>query len=134
MTFGDVVQLRFFTEYQWLVDFSVCSVLVYLVTEIYVFYFPTKAATEVNLSLVWCFLVAGFAYRLLCSVNSLYFRGEESGERSLVVVMGFVYLLLAMMILVVDEDTLETGLDEAYASFNQSAAQFLQDNTGLDSR
>lgn len=38
------------------------------------------------------------------------------------------------MILVVDEDTLETGLDEAYASFNQSAAQFLQDNTGLDSR
>ena len=33
----------------------------------------------------------------------------------------------------VHEDTLETGLDEAYASFNRSAAAFLADNAGLDS-
>merc|ERR1711962_1383380 len=39
----------------------------------------------------------------------------------------------AMMVLVVNEDTLETGLDEAYKSFNNSAAQFLQTNAGLDS-
>ena len=39
-----------------------------------------------------------------------------------------------MMILIVDENTLETGLDEAYTSFNASAAQFLADNAGLDSR
>ena len=31
------------------------------------------------------------------------------------------------------EDTLETGLDEAYTSFNESAAQFLENNAGLDS-
>ena len=60
--------------------------------------------------------------------------GEESaGERSLVMVMGGSYLLLAMMILLVDEATLETGLDKAYISFNNSAASFLEKNTGLDS-
>ena len=47
--------------------------------------------------------------------------------------MGFAYLFLAMLILIVDENTLETGLDEAYASFNESASAFLADNAGLDS-
>jgi hypothetical protein len=37
------------------------------------------------------------------------------------------------MVLLVSEDTLETGLEEAYSSFNNSAAQFLQSNVGLDS-
>jgi T-complex protein 1 subunit delta len=37
-----------------------------------------------------------------------------------------------MMILIVQEDTLETGLDEAYSSFNHSAAVFLAENAGLN--
>ena len=32
-----------------------------------------------------------------------------------------------------DETTLETGLDSAYTSFSNSAASFLEQNTGLDS-
>ena len=70
-----------------------------------------------------------------CHLVILYISpGEESaGERSLVMVMGGSYLLLAMMILLVEEDTLETGLDGAYTSFNSSAASFLEQNTGLDS-
>merc|ERR550525_2040764 len=61
-------------------------------------------------------------------------KGEEAGgERSLVMVMGGAYLLFAMMVLVVNEDTLETGLEEAYNSFNNSAAAFLHTNAGLDS-
>ena len=103
--------------------------------QIYINVFPSKAATEVNLSMLWCLLAVGFAYKILVSLTGLYFAGEESeGERSLVIVMGFAYLLLAMMILVVQEDTLESGLDEAYASFNRSAALFLAENGGLDSR
>ena len=47
--------------------------------------------------------------------------------------MGFGYLLLSMLVLVVDENTLETGLDEAYSSFNESAANFLAENAGLES-
>ena len=83
--------------------------------------------------MIWCILAVGFAYKILMSLTSLYFEGEEAGERSLVICMGFGYLLLAMLILVVDENTLETGLDEAYTSFNESASVFLAENAGLDS-
>ena len=52
----------------------------------------------------------------------------------MVIVMGFAYLFVSMMVLIVSEDVLESGLDEAYADFNRSAAAFLADNTGLDSQ
>jgi len=127
---GDLVQLRYYTEYQWLLDFSCYSLLTYILSEVYISLLPEKAATEVNLSLVWIVLVLIFTYKLLLSLNGLYFEGEEAGgERSLVLVMGLAYLLFAMMVLVVNEDTLETGLEEAYKSFNNSAAQFLQKST-----
>lgn len=62
-----------------------------------------------------------------------YFKGEESvGERSTCIVTGFVYLLIAMMILIVDEKNLEIGLDRAYVSFNDSASKFLGEQ-GLSS-
>ncbi len=35
VTWGDLAQLRFYDEYQWLVDFSVYALLVYFVTEVY---------------------------------------------------------------------------------------------------
>lgn len=134
VTVGDVVQLRYYSEYQWLMDFTIYAVFVYAMTEVYIFYFPVKASEEVNLSMVWCALAVGFAYKILMGLTGLYFEGEEGGERSLVICMGFAYLLAAMLVLVVSEDTLETGLDDAYASFNASAAAFLADNAGLDSR
>ena len=38
-----------------------------------------------------------------------------------------------ILFLLQDETTLETGLDSAYTSFTNSAASFLEQNTGLDS-
>lgn len=61
------------------------------------------------------------------SLTVQYFRSQDSiGERSTCIVTGFTYLLLAMIILIVDENTLEVGLDRAYSSFNASASQFLE--------
>nr|CAD7567532.1 unnamed protein product [Timema californicum] len=100
----DVIHLRFYTEYQWLLDFSLYSTVVYLLTEI------------------------------LLSLTMQYFKSEESvGERSTVIVTCFSYLLVAMMVLIVDEQKLEIGLDRAYDSFNKSAAAFLE-TQGLDSK
>ena len=31
---GEVMQLRYYTEYQWLIDFSVCAAIVYAITEV----------------------------------------------------------------------------------------------------
>uniref|UniRef100_A0A1B0C954 Uncharacterized protein n=1 Tax=Lutzomyia longipalpis TaxID=7200 RepID=A0A1B0C954_LUTLO len=122
---SDVVHLRYYTEYQWLVDFSLYSAIVYTVSEIIGYFIPPK--DEVNLSMMWCLLVIFFAFRLLVSLTVQYFRSEESiGERSTCIVTGFSYLLVAMMVLIVDEGTLEVGLDRAYRVFNESASVFLE--------
>ncbi|XP_054280443.1 transmembrane protein 161B [Macrosteles quadrilineatus] len=128
----DVIHLRYFGEYQWLLDFAVYALCVYVITEVYTFYLPLKE--EVNLSMLWCLLVLFFAFKSLLILTVQYFQGSESvGERSTVIVTAFAYLLVSMMILIVDERNLESGLETAYASFNQSAAEFL-DNHGLDSQ
>lgn len=57
----------------------------------------------------------------------LYFRGEDSGgEKAMVVLSFFTYLLIALGMLILDESKLEMGLDLAYSSFNASAAAFLK--------
>lgn len=57
-----------------------------------------------------------------------YFKSEESiGERSTCIVTGLTYLLIAMVVLIVDENTLEIGLEQAYKSFNESASVYLED-------
>lgn len=62
-----------------------------------------------------------------------YFQSEESiGERSTCIVTGLAYFLIAMIILIVPERTLEIGLEKAYTSFNESASAFLE-NQGLNS-
>lgn len=59
ITSFDVIHLRYFTEYQWLVDFSLYAMIVYVISEIYHFFLPLK--DEVNLSMLWCLLVVFFA-------------------------------------------------------------------------
>lgn len=55
----DLVHLRYYTEYQWLVDYSLYAGIVYAISEVYHFYFPL--VEEVNLSMMWCFMVVFFA-------------------------------------------------------------------------
>ncbi|XP_034940664.1 transmembrane protein 161B [Chelonus insularis] len=131
VTHLDVVHLKYYSEFQWLVDFSVYAALTYVLTEVYNYFYPIK--DEINLSMLWCTLVIGFAFKMLVVLWIQYFKGEESvGERSTCIVTGFMYLLIAMMILIVDENTLELGLDKAYSSFNVSATKFLGEQ-GLSS-
>ena len=77
MELTDLVQLRYYTEYQWLLDFSLYSLITYSLSEVYLYLLPARAATEVNLSLVWVCLVLGLTYKLLISLNGLYFEGEH---------------------------------------------------------
>lgn len=59
ITHYDVLHLRYFTEYQWLIDFSLYAATVYFISEVYHFFIPLK--DEVNLSMLWCMLVIFFA-------------------------------------------------------------------------
>ncbi|XP_047347102.1 transmembrane protein 161B [Vespa velutina] len=131
ITVLDVIHLKYYMEYQWLLDFSIYATIVYAMTEVYNYFYPIK--NEINLSMLWCTLVLGFAFKVLLSFWIRYFKGEESvGERSTCIVSGFTYLLIAMIVLIIDEKTLEIGLEKAYTSFNHSASLFL-DNQGLSS-
>lgn len=123
-----LLELKFYPEYQWLVDFGVCALLVFIFSEVFYYLFMSKSE-ELNLSLVWCLLAIGFAVKMLFALMKLYFAGEESiGERSLCITSGGLFFLIAMVVLITDEKILELGLDPAYASFNQSAHRFLDRN------
>ncbi|XP_063360112.1 transmembrane protein 161B [Cydia amplana] len=127
----DVIHLRYYTEYQWIVDFSLYTSIVYILSEMYTSIFPLK--DEFNLSMVWCLLVVLFSFKILLTLTKQYFTSEESiGERSTCIVAFCVFLLLAMMVLIVDERHLEVGVDPAYDSFYENAHRFLE-NQGLSS-
>lgn len=51
--------LRFFLEYQWLVDFAVYATGVFLFTECY--YSVVDARKEVNIGAIWCVLTVLFS-------------------------------------------------------------------------
>lgn len=110
----DALVLRFFLEYQWLVDFAVYASGVFLFTECY--YSVVDASKEVNIGVIWCVLTVLFGLKTLHTLMSHYFRSEEGGERSVCLAFGFLSLLVAMLVLVVREDYLEFGLEPGFNS------------------
>lgn len=71
--------------------------------------------------------------KILFSITGLYFKSEESiGERSLCIVSGGLFFLLAMIVLIISEDFLEFGLQPAYQSFNESAYKLLETHSLLE--
>jgi hypothetical protein len=144
----DLIQLPYYAELQWLIDFGVYALIIYTLTEFYYYLVPNSS--EYNLSLVWCSLVIAFSLyelmnillyfinyfifaffysrKILFSITSLYFRGgdEAIGERSMCIVSGCLFFLTAMIVLIADENFLEFGLIPAYKSFNESAIQLLE--------
>ncbi|XP_025835501.1 transmembrane protein 161B-like [Agrilus planipennis] len=120
----DVIHLKYYTEYQWLLDFAVYAAIVYTLTEVYKSFYSIE--NEINLSIIWCTLIVGYALKILLSLTIQYFRSDESiGERSACIVMGFIYLLIAMIFLIINENVLELGLEKAYSSFNRTASTFI---------
>lgn len=55
---NQIFNLPFYPDYQWLTDFSLFAIFVYVASEFY-FYFNPKSQ-EINLSLIWCCLVLAF--------------------------------------------------------------------------
>ncbi|KAM9848743.1 transmembrane protein 161A [Aulostomus maculatus] len=110
----DALVLRFFLEYQWLVDFAVYATGVFIFTECY--YSVVDASKEVNIGAIWCVLTVFFGLKTLHTLMSHYFRSEEGGERSVCLAFGFLSLLVAMLVLVVREDYLEFGLESGFSN------------------
>uniref|UniRef100_A0A8D1Y7M9 Transmembrane protein 161A n=1 Tax=Sus scrofa TaxID=9823 RepID=A0A8D1Y7M9_PIG len=124
LTAVDALVLRFFLEYQWFVDFAVYSGGVYLFTEAY--YYMLGPAKETNIAVFWCLLTIAFSIKVFLTVTRLYFSAEEGGERSVCLTFAFLFLLLAMLVQVVREETLELGLEPGLDSMTQNLEPLLK--------
>ncbi|ESP01059.1 hypothetical protein LOTGIDRAFT_225492 [Lottia gigantea] len=121
---ADLVHLKYFTDFQWLMDFSISAVVVYILTEVY--YAVASHRIEFNVSVLWCLLALGFCLRSLMSQTAMYFRAEEGGERVLCVTFGFFFLVMGMGVLVISDLVLEFGLEDGYNNFSGNALEFLK--------
>ncbi|XP_075405321.1 transmembrane protein 161A isoform X1 [Tenrec ecaudatus] len=124
LTAVDALVLRFFLEYQWFVDFAVYTGGVYLFTEAY--YCVLHPAREANIAVCWCLLAVAFSIKVFLMVTRLYFSAEEGGERSVCLTFAFFSLLLAMLVQVVREETLELGLEPGLASMTRNLEPLLK--------
>ena len=120
----DLVPLQYYSDYTWLMDFSISAVIVYVLTEIYYILAPHRV--EFNVSILWCLLALAFCVRVLASQAWVYMRTEEGGERVLLITFTFFFLVFAMGVLVTGDHMIEFGLEEGYRNFSDGASQFLQ--------
>ncbi|XP_038633230.1 transmembrane protein 161A [Scyliorhinus canicula] len=120
----DALVLRYFLDYQWLVDFVLYATLVYMFTEAY--YSLLSIHGEVNVGVLWCLLTLAFGIKVLFSLMIHYFKTEEGGERSVCLTFAFLFVLISMLVLVVREDYLEFGLEPGFANFYENLEVFLK--------
>lgn len=126
----DVMPMKFYSEFQWLVDFAFCALFIYVATEAY--YALVQPRNEYNLSMMWAVLVIGFCLKVLYSLTAMYFNKDGDGEWVICVVLGVFFLVFAMVILVVNDEILEFELDAAYRNFSAGAKEMLA-KQGIDS-
>ncbi|GFR63065.1 transmembrane protein 161B-like [Elysia marginata] len=120
----DLVPLQYYSDYTWLMDFSISAVIIYVLTEVYYILAPHRV--EFNISILWCLLALTFCVRVLASQAWVYMRTEEGGERILLITFTFFFLVFAMGVLVIGDHIIEFGLEEGYKNFSDGASQFLQ--------
>ncbi|XP_790739.2 transmembrane protein 161B [Strongylocentrotus purpuratus] len=118
-----LLTIRYYGEFKWLLDFTVMATVVYTVTEAYYALVDTKG--DLNLSLIWMVMGLLFTLHVLFSLTSLYFKSDDAGEMVLCVTFGFLFLIVAMAVIVIDENYLEFGVDDAYDDFLQGAHEHL---------
>lgn len=122
----DLDSINYAIDLEWLVDLSLLSAFCFVITETQFYFYPDS--NETNFSVIWALLVVGYSLKILWSLTAIYFKNEQSiGERSVCIVSGCFFMLIAMVVLLTKETYLEFGLDDAYRSLNRSVIA-LMDN------
>ncbi|XP_046841930.1 transmembrane protein 161B-like [Xenia sp. Carnegie-2017] len=122
----DLIFQCYYTEYKWLVDFSVSAVIFNIIIEGISCLFPALLRNDISVTPLWNFLGIFFAIRVLFLLTASYWSGDDSGEKSVCLTFGVFFFVLAMAILVVDESMLEFNLDSGYEIFSEEAELFLK--------
>ncbi|XP_065646385.1 transmembrane protein 161B isoform X3 [Hydra vulgaris] len=104
-------------DFKWLVDFSVCAALIYVIIELIGIYRPDIYIEEFNLGVVWCGMVVYFCLKELFSLTSAYWKTEDDGERSMTLSFGIFFFIVAMGVLIIDESVMDFGLEKGFYHF-----------------
>lgn len=115
---GDVIQVKYIDEFFSLVDFITGSLIIFILTEIYLYIIPffrsnTEHLNEINLSLFWCAVSLLLALIVLTKFVREYLKVDEG---ILCIIFGALSFLLALCFQYIDEKFFDFNLKETYGN------------------
>ena len=114
----DVIQVKYIDEFCSLVDFITGSIMIFLLTEIYLYIIPmvrsnSEHLNELNLSLFWCAVALLLALIVLTKFVREYLKVDEG---ILCIIFGALSFLLALCFQYIDEKFFDFNLKETYGN------------------
>merc|ERR1712242_66736 len=111
---NDFTFLHFYEEFVWLIEFSIITVFVVLVTNTIPEQFKWKGdqfTDNLDLSLIWVMLGVLFCSVTLIRLSSRYLGTANAGERSILVMFGSINFVLSLASLSMPSTMFDVGFD-----------------------
>ncbi|CAF0925025.1 unnamed protein product [Adineta steineri] len=114
----DVIQIKYIDEFFSLVDFISGSIVIFLLTELYLYVIPlirhnTEHLNEINLSLFWCTLSLLLALAVLTRFVREYLKVDEG---ILCILFGALSFLIALCLQYIDEKFFHFNLKDTFGN------------------
>lgn len=123
---ADLTLVHYTSEFQWMVDFTLGALMVFLTTSVYYYIKPSAATFEYNLSTIWMLAVFGYVLVSLGSLTLVYLSDELERERSICTVFTMLFFVFALGILLIDERLLEFCLERSHQNITESLTLLLE--------
>ncbi|XP_062512336.1 transmembrane protein 161B-like isoform X2 [Corticium candelabrum] len=125
---SDLYNIHFCDNYEWIVNFGLSSLAVYVLTQIYFMCWPEMESQEMNLSIIWLLVAFFNSMYIFYLFNMALFRGSGGahGEQSLMILCGCCFFVIAMAVMLLDDGILELGIDKAFDNITAKATVFKQ--------
>ena len=118
ITHRDAIQVKYIDDFFSLVDFISGSIIIFILTEIYLYLIPfvrsnNEHLNEINLSLFWCSISILLASTILTKFVREYLKVDEG---ILCIIFGALSFLLALCLQYIDERFFDFHLKETYGN------------------
>uniref|UniRef100_A0A0N5BWV9 Transmembrane protein 161B n=1 Tax=Strongyloides papillosus TaxID=174720 RepID=A0A0N5BWV9_STREA len=127
-----ICQLNYYSTLYWLIDFSIFTVFVFVISEVFSFFFPSNQ--DINISVLWLILSLVFALQSLLTLTYSFFFDETfTSERNLILSSLAIYFVGCMTITMFGDKFLDINLDQAYIALTDIVNEFIetQDIVGI---
>ena len=122
----DLLYKYYTNELQWMIDFMLAAISVFVTTMFYYTLKPEAIATELNLSSIWLVLAGGYVIAELATLTSIYLSEELSSQRSVCIVFTMLFFVCALAILLIDEGLLDFGLERTHKDIGKTFKNILE--------